>query len=1408
MLSTVVAVGASAGGLKALTGMLASMGPLENAAMIVAQHSSPRHESLLPQLLAKNTRNPVEAVVDGGRMLPGHVYIVPPGYHCELQRGAFLLRDDVQMGPRPSIDRLFDSLANLEGWHVIGVVMSGTGSDGTRGLLSIKSQGGITIAQLPQSAEYESMPASAINQNAADIILPPEEIGRAVMALINKSLPAGEESPRETPTLRRILQAIEDKTRIDLSHYKTSTLQRRILRRANLSRAASMEDYCQTLENDPDELDALVNDIFISITGFKRDQKVWEGPEELIADYVQHQSRHLRIWSAGCSTGEEPYSIALLLESVRQRYQLEFDYQILATDISERVITQARNGTYDHDTLGNLGEAEVQQYFVQTRQGLQVSKSLRDRIIFSVHNVLVDPPFSKIDLVFCRNLLIYFNTILQERTLRSFGYSLKPGGLLVLGLSEAITAQRKLFEEVSSELKLFRRNNIAVGYHVDHYLAPLPLVAEPRKIEIRKTDYLGEIHLALGAAHPFESLLVSEHDEIVYKHGRCEPLTIVPEGRFSANVFASVHPRFRAALRAMCFKVRRTKAQVHFQESLEDAQTLMNITVTPSTEHEGWLVISQETRVLPKAEFQRLASSEPSDASFNQKLIDELESELNTTRESLQTVTVVEELETTNEELQSTNEELQSSNEELQATNEELQTTNEELQSSNEELHTVNEELRTKNEELQQISSDLQALEEALEVPYLLIGANGRVIKYSRFIVPLVEEDSLHVNDLFLGIQWRTTESGMQTLIQDAVRHSMESGKAGEHLIHFRDESTHTLSVRPYQNRSQKSQVGCLLILGDVSREFRQVREQTIARDKAYALLNALTFGVILTDRNGILTFSNRSARTLLDLPGHPEGQAFDKVIRLFSHPRQTHPEIGIFQSLTRDFEDGEFTPFDRRLLRQAGSELVYLDLSAKPSLLHDSLEQGWMITVNNVSSIISLNEKLQWAAYHDSLTGLANRRFLGEFLEQGLQQRAMLGSFVYAIIDLDKFKPINDTCGHQAGDEVLVGITQTIQSVIRKADVLARLGGDEFALLLPHTSPDNAAFIFGKLVKAVEDFEMTFGNRAVSTSVSIGWVSIDENTFILPTELYQQADQGVYEAKSLGGNRHVPVHGQSHQGSRRMQLLEDVRKAIQAKQIELVYQPMRPLRSGLCGYRYEALVRLKDRQGLMLPERFLDVADQYRLMPELDRVVIEHVFDMAKRHAGSAGCGLSVSINLSAQTLHDRSITEFIEHFDQQTLSGQCVTFEITETAAVQDLEDIRHFIEFAHRKGFKVALDDFGTSYHSFHLLKQLELDLVKIDGGFIRNVLDDPTDQAFLDTLVKISQIRGFRTVAEWVDRPELMQYLADRGVDYVQGHHIHPGLSESELIAELNQQQHQGSPQHCADPDHQMITRSSD
>ncbi len=587
------------------------------------------------------------------------------------------------------------------------------------------------------------------------------------------------------------------------------------------------------------------------------------------------------------------------------------------------------------------------------------------------------------------------------------------------------------------------------------------------------------------------------------------------------------------------------------------------------------------------------------------------------------------------------------------------------------------------------------------------------------------------------------------------------------------------------------------MILKDVSREFREVVQQTIEKNKAYELLNTLNVGVVLTDGNGIITFFTRCAQELLDLSENAVGQFFDKTIRLFSHPRQEHPEVGVFQSLTLDFSAGENTPVDRRLLRRRGSELIYLDASAKPVVPSSHNDPGWLISVTNVTSIISLNEKIQWAAYHDALTQLANRRYLNEFIELGLQQRASLGTFVYAVIDLDHFKPINDQFGHEAGDGVLARIAATMQGTLRKTDLLARVGGDEFALVLPNTSHDNGAFILDKLIRAVAELRFTFGEKVMTTGLSIGWVAIGEEEFITPVDLYQRADTGVFEAKKQGGNRHCRVFENEKSDGRLHLILEEIRAGLRNQAFELVFQPIRSLRKAGCKYRYEVLLRLRHSDGMLMPDRFLSVAERYRLMPQIDRYVIERVLTLAQQHSELFHCGLSLSINISAQSMQDRSIVEFLDHAESRGMPLACLVFEIAETSAVENIDNVRHFIDFAHARGIKVALGDFGSGYNSFHLLKKLQLDFVKINGCLISTILSDPDDQAFLEALLKIARNRKFAIVAEWIDSEDKLHFMCDKGIDYVQGYHVHPGYTEPELLAALRQmKENEKSPETAA------------
>ncbi len=713
--SKLVLVGASAGGLKPITHLLTQLKLDSTAAVVVAMHMAPGHDSYLAELLAKSTKYSVKQAQQDEPLEPKTIYVIPPDCHMELVDGQFRrIYEDII--PQPNINRLFESAAQLESTLVIGVVLSGTGSDGTKGLLSIKTHGGISFVQDPPSAEYDAMPQSALDSDAADFIMTPDEIGRSISLILrkkqfpeieNKLLAANSEAG-----ISSVLEYLFAERQVDLHNYKDTTLRRRIFRRVALGGFTDIEQYLLFLKQNTTELESLINDIFISVTQFMRDKNVWKRLQDVIVSYLNQSSEKvLRVWSVGCSTGEEAYSWAILLEEIKLQWQLQFDYVIFATDISEKSIAQARRSVYDISLEDELDEGLIKKYFVKNQYGYQVVRYLRDKIVYSTHNFLLDPPFSNIDLLSCRNVLIYFNQKLQKRAISAFAYSLVSDGLLVLGSNESVGHKSRYFKELDKENKIFQRTEVVATLHV---ATPSPMRQSPKRLskvaKQKEDNSLLQLIQARIAEHTgCEAVLIDEKDEIVFSYFRDDSIVQMKPGRFSRSVFDYLNQNHRAALRALILKCRRTNKPVKHVDS-NGHQEPIAYHVLPCQDPENWLVL-----VFSKPEIADAGTALQATELSGGKLVTELEAELNSTRHSLQAV--VEELEQTNEALQSSNEELQSSNEELQATNEELQTANEELQSSNEELRTLNEELRIKNNELDLVTSHLRSVEENLETP-------------------------------------------------------------------------------------------------------------------------------------------------------------------------------------------------------------------------------------------------------------------------------------------------------------------------------------------------------------------------------------------------------------------------------------------------------------------------------------------------------------------------------------------------------------------------------------------------------------------------------------------------------------------------------------------------------------------
>ena len=716
----IVGIGASAGGLEALRAIISGLPVQEDITYVIAQHLDPRHSTMLGSILERDTDIPVIELKSKQILKPSNLYIIPPGNDAYLKNNKIYLEEATGVGPKPSVDRFFLSLADQKGEKAVGIILSGTGSDGAHGMVGIKAEGGITIAQTIDSAKFASMPDAAINTGHVDLILEPEKIGPQLSELIlyPRIVPTNIIEIDEKDYLSRIFRLLLDQTGGDFRNYKPATINRRIERRMAVHRVHQIEDYLTLLESLPKELDDLHQDILVSVTAFFRDTEAFKALDENIKQIVDNaKDDNIRIWIAGCATGEEAYSVAILLSEHLGNRINRIQVQIFATDLDERALAKARLGSYPTASIENIDENLRKKYFSQQGDSWQAVSSIRDLILFAKHDLVKAPPFSKIDLITCRNVLIYFNNTLQERVFQTFHYALRENGLLFLGKSETTGAADKLYTEINRSQRIYQKRN-SVHPHLPHLI---PSGKNSIQLHRRKKSTSGSklqpsevLDIQLEVINKTTCVVLNSFMEVIYVRGDVSPFMKFGQGRVELIITELVKSEFRHDLRGVIYKAKREDTPVYsryFRAKIEDKDYKIRFIANQFS------TVDEKNEILLVFEKNEISDNEifsiEGGHDENNAHIIALQNELNDTKESLQTT--IEELETSNEELQSTYEEAQSTNEELYTSTEELQTSNEELQSTNEELRTVNQELLVKSGQVESANDTLLVLNQKLE---------------------------------------------------------------------------------------------------------------------------------------------------------------------------------------------------------------------------------------------------------------------------------------------------------------------------------------------------------------------------------------------------------------------------------------------------------------------------------------------------------------------------------------------------------------------------------------------------------------------------------------------------------------------------------------------------------------------
>ncbi|MFP4333388.1 MAG: CheR family methyltransferase [Campylobacterales bacterium] len=682
----IVGIGSSAGGLEALQLFLKNAPCRENLAYVIAQHLSPTHKSMLTDLLSKSSKLKTIEAQNGMAIEGGSLYVTPPNKDIKVANNIIhlLAPSGESYAAKPSINNLFRSLAYSSDSKPIGILLSGTGSDGTQGLMAIKEAGGITIVQDPKSAKYDGMPHSAIVARAADIILIPEKIGYE-LELIMDNFIDGTTLPMQNRGISdysTIIEIIYKTLGIDFSGYKKNTIQRRIQRRMTTKKLNSVAQYVDYLNQNSSEVKALFQDILIGVTEFFRDKESFDALRDEIQQYIINKSEdgYLRVWIVGVSSGEEAYSIAILLKELILEHSLELTMQIFATDMDDVAISKARKGEYELTQIQNITDKDCKKYFNISDSKAHLKREVRDSVIFSKHNIITDPPFNKLDLIVCRNLLIYFESELQKKVISTFHYALKDSGILFLGKSETIGQLHYLFSPLSNTHKIFKRELSGESMRNQFLFRQQSPTQKERKPQdqLPKKSLDEQLIQSIGEHFMPKSLLVNGALDIIYLKDKI-PYLDIPAGHTTLNIFKTIIPELSLELRTLIHKAKKTNgfcSGSFHKLKANNKQIMLKISVLPfakdSSEGSTFFIINfQEENI------KDFRATEPKDIETkNSEALNALQDELTRTKVHLQAV--IEELETSNEELQSTNEELQSSNEELQSTNEELETSNEE----------------------------------------------------------------------------------------------------------------------------------------------------------------------------------------------------------------------------------------------------------------------------------------------------------------------------------------------------------------------------------------------------------------------------------------------------------------------------------------------------------------------------------------------------------------------------------------------------------------------------------------------------------------------------------------------------------------------------------------------------------
>lgn len=977
----IVGIGASAGGFEAYSQFFSHLPTDTGMAFIIVQHLDPVHESILPELIAKMTRMPVKQVTEGSPIKPNEVYVISPNTDIAVSRGMMKITRRSEKRPYLTIDHLFRSLAEDQKDHAIGILFSGTSSDGALGIEAIKHAGGITFAQDEASARYSFMPNAAVATGCVDFILNPGEISQELAKITRHPFwsyyqtPAAELLPETDKELEQILLLLQKVTGVNFTLYKRNTLRRRIMRRMVLHKLENLLSYLKFLKEKPGEVEALYQDVLIKVTGFFRDEGAFEVLKktvfpEILANVPKDGS--VRFWVPGCSTGEEAYSLAMSWLEFLGDKAPPTPIQIFATDVSEAVIDKARLGIYLENIASDLSPERLRRFFIKANSGYQISKTIRDICVFARQNLIQDPPFSKLDLISCRNVLIYLQTALQKRIIPMFHFSLNPTGYLMLGASETIGTFTELFGLLDKKYKIYRKKSALAPLKLD-FLPPRfprehkPLVKGPVKVEeawSKQNLYAEADRLILRRFAP-AGVLINEDLDILQFRGQTGPYLEPAPGEASFKLMRMAREGLLLALRTAVNQALRKNETVKTQGLRVDyigTTRTVELEVIPlkpgPIKERFFLVLFEEAAAkAPSGEAARPPAAAKKGA--KDQVIRRLREEIGDLKEHLQAVIV--DKETANEELRAANEEILSANEEFQSVNEELETAKEELQSANEELTSLNEELNIRNTELTQVNNDYNNLLLSSNIPIIMLGRDLRIrhiTHQAHELFNLIPGDvGRPITDIKLNMEIPGLEEQAKEVIDTLVVKTQD--------VQDRQGHWYRLSIRPYYTMDKKIE-GAVITLMDINELQQNLLQLKQSQELVTGVLSAMGETLLVLDRDLHVKMANQAFYKTFQLtPEETIGIHFCEIgKRQWNIPELKQLLIDIlakdayFQNYLFEFDFPGVGPLTLLL---NGSRLSQAEIAASAELV--------LLTMTNISDLQKAKESLKEAEIAKRLT-------------------------------------------------------------------------------------------------------------------------------------------------------------------------------------------------------------------------------------------------------------------------------------------------------------------------------------------------------------------------------------------------------------------------------------------------------